>query len=108
MLCGRQIFRRVFENRNGIAVSTIHGTKGDEFETVIAYALLEGMVPNFNDPDQQDSAKKRLYVIASRARKNLHLISERGRMRGGATIQIVDFTQIATHDLALEIAAKEH
>lgn len=76
-------FRRVFENRNGITVSTIHGIKGDEFDTVIAYALLEGMVPNFNDLAQEESAKKLLYVVASRARKNLHLISERGRMRGG-------------------------
>ena len=27
------------------------------------------------------SAKKLLYVVASRARKNLHLISERGRVK---------------------------
>lgn len=76
-------FRRVFESRSGITVSTIHGIKGAEYDTVIAYALLEGMVPNFNDPDPQDSANKLLYVIASRARKNLHLLAERGRMRGG-------------------------
>ena len=39
------------------------------------------MVPNFND-SSIDSAKKLLYVIASRARKHLHLISERGRTMG--------------------------
>ena len=72
-------FRKVFENRTGITVSTIHGVKGAEYDAVIAYALLEGMVPNRNDPDSQDSANRLLYVICSRARKNLHLIAERGR-----------------------------
>lgn len=75
-------FRKVFENRSGITVSTIHGVKGAEYDTVIAYALLEDMVPHFNDPNGQDSAMKLLYVIGSRARKNLHLISERERMNG--------------------------
>lgn len=76
-------FRKVFEGRRGITVSTIHGVKGAEFDAVIAYALLEGMVPNFNEPNPPDAANKLLYVICSRARKNLHLISERGRMQSG-------------------------
>jgi DNA helicase II / ATP-dependent DNA helicase PcrA len=76
-------FRRVFEVRSGATVSTIHGIKGAEFDTVIAYALLQDYVPHFNDPAKHESANKLLYVIASRARKHLHLISERGRMKGG-------------------------
>lgn len=76
-------FRRVFENRSGITVSTIHGVKGEEYDVVIGYALLEGILPHFNDENPADSAKKLLYVLASRARKNLHLIAERGRPRGG-------------------------
>ncbi len=76
-------FRRVFETRSGITLSTIHGVKGAEFDTVIAYALLEGMVPHFADAAGDISANKLLYVIASRAKKHLHLIAERGRMRGG-------------------------
>jgi DNA helicase II / ATP-dependent DNA helicase PcrA len=76
------MFRRVFASRSGITVSTIHGVKGAEYDTVIAYALLEGMLPHFSDPNPTDSARKLLYVIASRARKNLHLISETGRSRG--------------------------
>lgn len=75
------VFRKVFEKRTGITVSTIHGVKGAEYDVVIAYALLQGMVPNFNDTSIE-SAKKLLYVIGSRARKHLHLISERGRMSG--------------------------
>jgi DNA helicase-2/ATP-dependent DNA helicase PcrA len=75
-------FRKVFEIRTGITVSTIHGVKGAEYDAVIAYALLEGMVPHFSDPDGQASANRLLYVICSRARKNLHLIAEQGRFNG--------------------------
>lgn len=77
-----EFFRRVFQNRAGITVSTIHGVKGAEFDVVLAFALLEGMVPHFNDQNGPQSARKLLYVIGSRARKNLHLFSERGRPRG--------------------------
>jgi DNA helicase-2/ATP-dependent DNA helicase PcrA len=72
-------FRNVFEVRRGVSVSTIHGIKGDEYDAVIAYALLQDFVPHFNDPNPDETANKLLYVISSRARKNLHLISERGR-----------------------------
>lgn len=74
-------FRKVFQKRGGITISTIHGIKGDEYDTVIAYALLDGMVPHFSDMNQDESGMKLLYVICSRARKHLHLISERGRMQ---------------------------
>jgi superfamily I DNA/RNA helicase len=75
------MFRKVFAARSGITVSTIHGVKGAEYDAVIAYGLLEGMVPHFSDPNHADAAHKLLYVICSRARKNLHLISETGRSR---------------------------
>lgn len=79
---GIDFFRKVFRHRSGITVNTIHGVKGAEFDVVIAYGLLEGMVPHFSDGDGVDSAKKMLYVVSSRARKHLYLISERGRNRG--------------------------
>lgn len=79
-----EVFRKVFRPRSGITVSTIHGVKGAEFDTVIAFALMDGMVPHFSDADQLDGANRLLYVIGSRARKNLHLIAERGRNRGGS------------------------
>lgn len=76
-------FKKVFQNRTGITVSTIHGVKGAEYDVVIAFGLLQGMVPHFNDEKQDDrgegSAKRLLYVLSSRARKNLYLISEQGR-----------------------------
>ncbi len=74
-------FRRAFKPRTGIKISTIHGVKGGEYDVVISFGLLEGLVPNFND-SSVESAKKLLYVIGSRAKKNLHLISEKGRMTG--------------------------
>ncbi|MGC9458619.1 UvrD-helicase domain-containing protein [Vibrio genomosp. F10] len=79
-------FRRAFKPKSGIKVSTIHGVKGGEYDTVISFGLLEGLVPNFND-SSAGSAKKLLYVIGSRARKNLHLISERGRMDSYRSIE---------------------
>lgn len=76
------MFRKVFDEKTGITVSTIHGVKGAEFEAVIAFGLLEGMVPHFNEDDKIAAANKLLYVICSRAKKNLHLISEAARRRG--------------------------
>ncbi|MFS2003795.1 3'-5' exonuclease [Duganella sp. CT11-25] len=75
-------FRKVFAERSGITISTIHGVKGGEFDVVIAYGLLQGMVPHFSDPQPHESAAKLLYVTCSRARKHLHLISESERPRG--------------------------
>jgi len=72
-------FKKVFRQRKGITVSTIHGVKGAEFDTMIAFALLEDYIPHFSDTNGYENAQKMLYVIASRARKNLHLIAERDR-----------------------------
>lgn len=77
-----QSFRRLFRHNNGVVVNTCHGIKGEEFNTVIAFGLLEGFVPNRNETDQTSAAKKLLYVICSRAKKDLHLIAENGRMWG--------------------------
>lgn len=71
-------FRNVFKRNSGITVSTIHGIKGAEFDVVLAYGLLEGIVPHFSDKDPH-SANKLIYVIGSRAKKHLHLVSETGR-----------------------------
>ena len=76
------MFRKVFAEKTGITVSTIHGVKGAEYEAVIAFGLLEGMVPHFKEADKIAAVNKLLYVICSRAKKNLHLISEVGRRRG--------------------------
>jgi DNA helicase-2/ATP-dependent DNA helicase PcrA len=74
-------FKKVFKQKDGITISTMHGVKGLEFDTVIAFGILQDWVPHFSDPDGGNSAKKLLYVISSRARLNLHLIAERGRFK---------------------------
>lgn len=72
-------FKRVFMPKSGITVSTIHGVKGTEFDAVIGYGLLDGFVPHFNEPSP-DNAKKLIYVLSSRAKKHLCLISENDRV----------------------------
>lgn len=78
-------FRRLFSHPAGVVVNTCHGVKGEEYETVIAFGLLRGYVPHWNavfggdDNQATDVESKLLYVICSRAKRRLHLISEFGR-----------------------------
>ncbi len=72
-------FKKVFKPREGIKISTIHGVKGTEYDTIIGFGLLQNWVPHFQDPNGLINSKKMLYVLASRARKYLHLVSESGR-----------------------------
>lgn len=74
-----ETFKKVFKQRKGITVSTCHGVKGAEFDTVIAFALLHGYIPYKSDKLGDINAKRLLYVISSRAKKNLYLIAERKR-----------------------------
>jgi superfamily I DNA/RNA helicase len=70
-------FKRMFSHEQGVVVNTCHGIKGEEFDTVIAFGLLQGKLPNWNERND-NAAKKLLYVICSRAKRELHLISETG------------------------------
>lgn len=75
-------FMSFYREMTGVVINTCVGVKGEEFETVIAYGLLNGYVPHWNDifnGDPVSASKKLLYVICSRAKTNLHLISEKGR-----------------------------
>lgn len=74
-----------FKEKEGVKISTIHGLKGEEYHTVIAFGLLKGYVPAWKaifDPNvsEQQEAKKLLYVLCSRAKRNLFLFSETGRV----------------------------
>lgn len=73
---------KCFEEKHGIVISTIHGVKGEEYNTVIAFGLLNGYIPHWNDiygGVRKRTAYKLLYVLGSRAKENLYLISESGR-----------------------------
>ncbi|EMF8921256.1 ATP-dependent helicase [Vibrio parahaemolyticus] len=75
---------RFFSSSTGVKITTCHSTKGDEYDVVICTGLLNGKVPHWNDiidcsrSHQDYVARRLLYVISSRARKHLYLISERG------------------------------
>lgn len=75
-------FKKYFNHGEGIVVNTCHGIKGEEYTTVISFGLLQGYLPNWNEINPVTAANKLLYVICSRAKKNLYLISERGRTTG--------------------------
>jgi superfamily I DNA/RNA helicase len=75
-----------FKNKTGIVINTIHGVKGEEFTTVIAFDLLNGHLPHWNyifnsdmKPFRSEDTNKLLYVLCSRAKKNIFLFSETGR-----------------------------
>lgn len=75
-------FKSFYREMTGVVINTCVGVKGEEFETVIAYGLLCGFIPHWNDifsGDATSASKKLMYVICSRAKTNLHLISEQGR-----------------------------
>lgn len=80
---------KYFRDKQGIVISTIHGVKGEEYNTVIAVNLLNGYLPHWNlilQPDKKlkkSETMKLLYVLCSRAKKNLYLFSETGYMTQG-------------------------
>jgi len=99
-------FKSFYREMAGVVINTCVGVKGEEFETVIAYGLLHGYIPHWNEvfhgnPDE--ASKKLMYVICSRAKSNLHLISERGRKTKSGSKEYQINTQLGniafTYDL---------
>ena len=82
-------FEKSLRSKDGIVVSTIHGIKGDEFRTVIAFGLLEGYVPHWdsiiNKGTAREDSNKLLFVLCSRAKEKLYLFSETGRTTNKGT-----------------------
>jgi len=77
---------KCFDEKKGIVITTIHGTKGEEYDTVIAFELLNGVLPHWDyimkadfKMQRRDTANRLLYVLCSRAKRNLYLFSENGR-----------------------------
>ncbi|MEL3971172.1 ATP-dependent helicase [Rossellomorea oryzaecorticis] len=77
--------KSTFKQSKGVVVNSCHGVKGEEFETVIAFGLLWGNIPNWSSIINQpyyvtkSASYNLLYVIGSRAITNLHLFAETGR-----------------------------
>lgn len=75
-------FKSFYREMDGIVINTCIGVKGEEFETVIVFCVLNGFIPHWNEifaKNAKDASQKLMYVICSRAKANLHLIAETGR-----------------------------
>ncbi|MCB5279539.1 MAG: ATP-dependent helicase [Candidatus Cloacimonetes bacterium] len=83
-----EYFRSLYKEKKGVVINTCMGIKGEEFDTVISCGLLRGYVPHWEEifaGKELESSKKLLYVVCSRARLNLYLISETGRQQRNGT-----------------------
>lgn len=80
------VFKQCFKEKDGVVINTFHGVKGEEYTTVIAFGILGGYIPHWDIIRNKSSdyrkaeTKKMLYVVCSRAKKNLYLFSEQGRI----------------------------
>lgn len=94
---GIENFKSIYEPKKGINTSTIHKIKGEEYHTVIGIGLLKGYIPNwhnvYHDGDKgKREAEKTLYVLMSRAKRNLYLFSETSRKtRKGTNLVPTEF-----------------
>ncbi len=72
---------------SGVNLSTLHGSKGLEFDNVYIVDLIEGSFPsqsvvdryNKGELDQYEEERRLMYVGMTRAKKNLNLITSRDR-----------------------------
>ncbi|MFM0434859.1 ATP-dependent helicase [Paraburkholderia strydomiana] len=61
--------------RPKVVTSTIHGSKGDEWDHVIVLGVTDGSIPFYREIKRRDIEEERrlFYVAVTRARKSLHL-----------------------------------
>ena len=62
-------FKQCFKEKEGVVINTFHGVKGEEYDTVIAFGILNGYIPHWDTIIRQskqyreDETKKLLYVV---------------------------------------------
>ncbi|WP_083909246.1 ATP-dependent helicase [Desulfovibrio oxyclinae] len=62
-------------NLNKLCLTTLHGSKGHQFDAVIIPGLEEGRIPRYdNTPTQTENQRRLFYVGITRARKYVHLL----------------------------------
>jgi DNA helicase II / ATP-dependent DNA helicase PcrA len=75
------IFQRISETNvstfkeNGVNLMTIHKSKGLEAEHVFILGLVQGVLPSKLGTDEIEAQRRLLFVGMTRAKKNLHLLS---------------------------------
>ena len=69
------------DGQKGVTVSTLHGVKGMEYDTVYILDVNEGVIPYHKAVLEADLEEERrmLYVGMTRARKELHLYAVKER-----------------------------
>lgn len=103
-----ELFKQCFKEKEGVVINTFHGVKGEEYNTVIAFGILNGYIPHWNtiyNKSQQyreEETKKLLYVVCSRAKKKIYLFSEKGRETKTGT-PLVPTDEIAAIDYQYDI-----
>jgi len=107
------LFYKTFKEKNGVVITSCHKIKGEEYHTVIAFGILQGKIPNWdviiNNPSlSDDEARKMIYVIASRAKKELYLIAEQGRTTrsGSASLIFISFAKDRDNHFIRDISPK--
>lgn len=95
-------FYKMFKEKAGVVITTCHKIKGEEYNTVIAFGVLHGMIPHRDSiynpiVSEKDEAKKMLYVIASRAKESLYLFAEQGRDTKKWKYTLTDILQTYTY-----------
>lgn len=65
------------ESKEGVVVSTMHSTKGLEFERVFLPDVNEDVIPHKKSMKEEDVEEERrlFYVGVTRAKKYLHILS---------------------------------
>ena len=76
---GREVIQCLgLNDDDGVVLSTVHKAKGLEWDSVIITDFNEGMFPHKRSTDANEEVHI-LYVAATRARKNLSFVSEKGK-----------------------------
>lgn len=80
----RIFFEKSLRSGKGIVVTTSHSVKGEEYDIMICYGILHGMIPHWNDifnrrELSENMGKRLMFVIGSRARERVYFIAEQGR-----------------------------
>lgn len=73
------------EGESGVALMTVHASKGLEFDTVFVSGLEQGLFPSLRESEKRDDEEERrlFYVALTRARKRVYLTYANQRMKYG-------------------------
>jgi DNA helicase-2/ATP-dependent DNA helicase PcrA len=73
------------EENEGVALMTVHASKGLEFDTVFISGLEQGLFPSLRESEKRDEEEERrlFYVALTRARKRVYLTYASQRMKYG-------------------------